>query len=121
MIGYDNLEINHQILLDLPFREGIRIITHDVAKPRHHDVDLVNTPTWESLVSGLGVIDLNGTTEYLQLLAADCADLDFTAGDYSLGVWVYFETGGADDKTPMSRFRADGKQSLTGFDDFSVY
>jgi len=107
MIGYDNLAINNQILLDLPFREGVGAITRDVAKPHHQDVDLVNTPTWESLVSGLGVIDLNGTTEYLQLLAAACADLDFVAGDYSLGVWVYFEAGGADNKTPMSRFLLD--------------
>ena len=104
MIGYDNLAINHQILLDLPFREGVGTITRDVAKPHHQDVDLINTPTWESLVSGLGVIDLNGTNEYLQLLAASSADLDFTSEDYSLGGWVYFRVGGANDKTPMSRF-----------------
>ena len=104
MKGYDNLPINHQILLDLPFREGSGAITRDVAKPHHQDVDLINTPTWESLVSGLGVIDLNGTNEYLQLLAAACADLNFTSGDYSLGEWIYFRAGGANDKTPMSRF-----------------
>ncbi|GAI86583.1 unnamed protein product [marine sediment metagenome] len=107
MIGYDNLAINHQILLDLPFREGVGAITHDVAKPHHQDVDLINAPTWESLVSGLGVIDLNGTNQYLQLLAAACEDLDFTAGDYSLGGWFFFRSGEADDKTPMSRFLLD--------------
>ena len=104
MIGYDNLAINHQILLDLPFREATGAITRDVAKPHHQDVDLINAPTWESLVSGLGVIDLNGTNEYLQLLAAACADLNFTSGDYSLGGWFFFRSGGADDKTPMGRF-----------------
>jgi len=107
MIGYDNLPINHQILLDLPFREGSGTITRDVAKPHHQDVDLINAPTWESLVSGLGVIDLDGINQYLQLLAASSADLDFTAGDYSLGGWVYFRAGGADNKTPMSRFLLD--------------
>ena len=104
MIGYDNYHINHQILLDLPFREATGAITRDVAKPHHQDVDLINTPTWESLVSGLGVIDLNGTNEYLQLLAASCADLDFTSGDYSLGCWFNVESGGADDKTLIGRF-----------------
>jgi len=107
MIGYDNLAINHQILLDLPFREGSGAITRDVAKPHHQDVDLINTPTWESLISGLGVIDLNGVNEYLQLLAASCADLDFTSEDYSLGGWVYFRAGGAVDKTPIGRFLVD--------------
>ena len=107
MIGYDNLAINHQILLDLPFREGTGAITCDVAKPHHQDVDLINAPTWESLVSGLGVIDLDGINQYLQLLAASSADLDFTSEDYSLGEWVYFRAGGPDDKTVMCRFLVD--------------
>jgi len=107
MKGYDNLPINHQILLDLPFREGSGIITRDVAKPHHQNVALVNTPTWESLVSGLGVIDLDGVDQYLQLLAASCVDLNFTSEDYSLGGWVYFRAGGDDNKTPMSRFLLD--------------
>lgn len=93
MLGYDNYNINHQILLDLPFREAIGTITHDVAKPHHQDIDLINTPTWESLVSGLGVIALNGTNEYLELATAACADLDFTSGDYSIGFWFNWESG----------------------------
>jgi len=103
-IGYDNYHINHQILLDLPFREGDGTITRDEAKPHHQDVDLINAPTWESLVSGLGVIDLDGVDQYLVLLAAACADLNFTSGDYSLGGWFFIASGGADDKTLMSRF-----------------
>jgi len=104
-IGFDNLAYNHEILLDLPFREGVGIITRDEAKPHHQDVDLINTPTWESLVSGLGVIDLNGTNEYLRLLAASCADLDFTTGDYSLGIWFYVEPGAS--QMLMCRFQLD--------------
>jgi len=103
---YDNLGINREILLDLPFREGIGTITQDVAKP-HHPVTLHNTPTWTVLDSGLGVLTLNGTNEYLRCLAASCADLDFTSGDYSLGGWFYIESGGDDDKTLMSRFLLD--------------
>lgn len=48
MIGYDNIPENANILLDLPFHEGIGIITRDVAKPHHEDVDLKNTPIWDS-------------------------------------------------------------------------
>lgn len=93
MIGYDNLAINHQILLDLPFREATGIITHDVAKPHHQDVDLINTPTWESLVSGLGVIEFDeASDQYLECIAAATDDLDFTSGDYSIGCWVYRAT-----------------------------
>ena len=83
---YDNKAINVGILLDLPFREGIRARTSDIAKP-HHKVDLVNTPTWAN-VNSLGVLELDGLTEYLQSLGAGSADLDFTNGDYSFGVWI---------------------------------
>lgn len=93
MLSYDKLSFNHQILLDLPFREGVGAITRDVAKPHHQDIDLINTPTWENLASGLGVIAFNGLSEYLELAFADCADLDFTTGDYSYGVWVNREAG----------------------------
>jgi len=84
---YDNLGINKDILLDLPFREGVGVITNDVAKP-HHPVTLVGAPTWTARPSGLMGLTLDGLTEYLQCLAAQCADLDFTNGDYSLGGWI---------------------------------
>jgi len=93
MIGYDNLAINHQILLDLPFREADGAITRDEAKPHHQNVALVDTPTWAKLVSGLGVITLNGTSEYLELARLACVDLDFIAGDYSIGGWFNWAAG----------------------------
>ena len=86
---YDNISLHENILLDLPFREGIRAITHDIAKP-HHVFDLNNTPTWATLASGLGVLDFNGINEYLDSPAADTADLDLT-GNYSLAGWVNWE------------------------------
>jgi len=107
MIGYDKLAINHQILLDLPFREAIRALTRDVAKPHHQDVALINAPTWESLVSGLGVIDLNGTSQYLELATGACVDLNFTNGDYSIGGWFYWESGGEDDQHIIGRYDVD--------------
>jgi len=84
---YDNLGFNIEMLLDLQFREGIGVITQDVAKP-HHPVDLVNTPTWATLDSGLGVLTFNGTTEYAESDTVPTADLDFTTGDYSLACWL---------------------------------
>jgi len=103
MIGYDNLAINHQILLDLPFREGTgALYTHDVAKP-HHPLTMVGAPVWTPLASDLMVLGFD-VTDYIWGLAADTDDLDFTSEDYSLGGWLYFTVGGDDDKTLMSRF-----------------
>ena len=86
-ILYDNISYNRRMLLDLPFREGIGIVTQDVAKP-HHPITMVNTPTWAALDSGKMTINLNGTNEYLQCLSASCTDLDFTSGDFSIGGWL---------------------------------
>ena len=88
MLGYDKISLNHGMLLDLPFREATGAITHDVAKP-HHIAALTNAPTWDEIaLSGLGVIEFNGTNQYLQIPAADSQDLDFT-GDFTLAAWIY--------------------------------
>lgn len=87
---YDSLTSpRDDMLLDLPFREGVGAITQDVAKP-HHPVTLVATPTWAAEASGLGVLDFAGLgpNEYLQCLGADSADLDFMAHNYSLWGWL---------------------------------
>ena len=103
MIGYDNRKVNRQLLLDLPFYEGVGAITRDQAKPHHQDIDLVLTPTWDSVASGLGVIKTDGATnEYLELAGANCADLNFTTGDYSIGVWINWDDGADDDQTVIS-------------------
>ena len=102
---YDSISLNSDILLDLPFREGTGAITHDVAKP-HHPVTLVSTPTWASLASNLGVLELDGATEYLQALNADTADLDFMAGDYSLSIWFKWTDTGSSEIL-MGRYEVD--------------
>jgi len=96
MIGYDNLAINRQIALDLPFREASGLITHDVAKP-HHIASLAgHAPVWgEVALSGLGVLEFNGTSQYLEIPAADTQDLDFT-GDFALAVWIHPVFGACD-------------------------
>jgi len=86
-LHYDDLPINEDILLDLPYREGTGVITQDLAKP-HHSVALVNTPAWTELDSGLTVLTWDGeSNEYLECAHAACEDLDFTDGDYSIGLW----------------------------------
>jgi hypothetical protein len=109
MKGYDDLPMNSDILLDLPFYEGVGAITRDQAKPHHQDVDLVLTPTWDTVaLSGLGVISFDGTTdEYLELAGANCADLNFTSGDYSIGTWMTWGNGTDDDQTVIARYLND--------------
>lgn len=102
---YDNLNFNREILLDLPFREGVGAITQDVAKP-HHPVTLVNTPTWTTLDSGLSVITLDGDNDYLRCLNADSADLGFTTGDYSIGGWFKWSAGD-DSQIVIGRYQLD--------------
>ncbi len=105
-IHYDALDINRDIVLDLPFREGTGIITHSIAKT-HPAVRLINTPTWTPLDSGLGVLELNGTNEYLEADNADTLNLDFTASDYSIGCWFYWATGGGDVQHLIGRYDVD--------------
>ncbi len=88
MRGYDNIPENEDILLDLPFYEGVGTITRDQAKPHHQDVTLINAPTWDTVASGLGVLTFDGTNQRFELDGAACADLDFIAGDYSLSAWI---------------------------------
>ena len=89
MIGFDNLAINHQLLLSLPFDEMTGLVTHDVAKP-HHELTLTGTPpTWNSLVTGFPYIDFDGAADFLQCPAADSDDLNFTTEEFSLLVWLY--------------------------------
>lgn len=93
MKGYDNLGLNQGIVLDLPFREATGLITHDLAKP-HHIATLTGPPTWTDVLaegigpSDLGILQLNGVNQYLQIPGAVTLDLDFI-GDFSLAAWVY--------------------------------
>ena len=102
-ISYDTLGVNSGILLDLPFREGTGIITQDVAKS-HHPITMVNTPTWTTLASKLGVLTLDGVNQYLQCTNASSADLGFTTEDYSVSGWFNWTTGGNTSQIIMGRY-----------------
>lgn len=100
---YDDIGYNQEMLLDLPLREGIGIVTMDVAKP-HHVVDLINTPAWTALGTGLMTLDFDGTTEYMECAGAVSADLNFIAGDYSIGGWFNWTDSIHDSQIIIARY-----------------
>lgn len=102
-ILYDSIGYNQEMLLDLPLREGIGILTADVAKP-HHVVDLINTPTWAALDTDLMTLNFDGTTEYMECEGATCTDLDFTSGDYSVGGWFNWANSVHDSQILIGRY-----------------
>ncbi len=107
MKSYDKIPENDSILLDLPFREGVGVKTFDHAKPHHADIDLINTPTWGALASGLGVLSFAGSgagNEYIELDNAASADLNFIAGDYSYGAWFNWTPGPEDSQLLIGRY-----------------
>ena len=118
MLGYDKYSINHQMLLDLPFREGVGTITRDIAKPHHQPVTLEDPGggsfVWTSPVSGLPCLEFVtvgfGATDgvYLDCSAANTADINFTSGDYSVVAWVnHRDTGHFKPKIVAGRYGVD--------------
>lgn len=88
MKSYDKIPVNQDLLLDLQFSEGTGIVTTDRANNRKYPVDLKNTPTWNTITSGLGVLSFDSASnEYAEIDSLDSVDLDFTSGDYSVGCW----------------------------------
>lgn len=90
MIGYDKYSINHQLLFDLTLEEtvgGDLAYVYDRAKPHHRCVLHGATIGWTLMPSGLTVIDCT-VDDWIDCLAADTGDLDFVAGDFSMGMWV---------------------------------
>ncbi len=89
--GYDNDPIMQGILLDLQMKEGTGTVTNDWAKPHHEPVTLTGAPAWGD-VDDLPILDFNSATpDYVKVLQADSADLNFISGDFSGAVWVKFD------------------------------
>jgi hypothetical protein len=101
----DRDSLNNQLLFSLPMFEGTGAATvRDVARP-HHPVTQTGTPAWTQLSpSGLWVMDFDGTNDYLSCLAASCADLGFTSGEFSGILWANVITGA--NRTLMSKSAA---------------
>jgi len=91
-VGHDKKSIyDDSLLLSLPLNEGSGVQLCDIAKP-HHYID--GNMARSSVASGMPVCSFNGATQYADCLAADCADLNIIAQDYSIVGWVYYQALG---------------------------
>lgn len=99
---YDLMRTNFQALLDIRFLEGTGTAVNDFAKP-HHLCTCTGAPTWASLaLNNLNVLDFNpATPDYIIIAAAAAVDINFTAGDFSLGVWIEPDALGV--RNPMTK------------------
>ena len=117
-VGFDKVDINNSLLLGLPFREGIGIVTKDVAKPQRvltQHLPGAGTFDWENENTGVPYLEftpVGGVGVYLTCPAADTADMDFTTEDYSVGGWINWTSGTAQSQIVIGRYGTD----LDGWD-----
>jgi len=102
-VGYDALDVNKDLLLDLPFDEGTGILVHDRAKPQR--VLTQHLPgggsfAWGNVITGCPYLQWipiapGGATDgvYLDCPAAFTDDMNFTSEDYSIGGWIKWGAG----------------------------
>lgn len=89
MRGYDHLNINSGILLDLRMQEETGTNTQDWAKP-HHLCTLNGVPVWTNLANDLSSLEFDPSNpDYVISLAAATGDLNFTVGGFSGMAWIY--------------------------------
>ena len=88
--GFDHAELNHQLLLSLPFREGAGARTYDWSKA-NREFTLVSAPPWTNLDNGLTVLEFLNVADVLTCPGADTADMDFTSEDFSLMAWAHHD------------------------------
>ena len=125
-IGDDNLAINKDLLLGLPFREGGGTVrTQDMSK-LNRPISM-NDPgggswVWGNLATGIPYLQFvavgGGAADgvYLDCPAADTADLDFTSGDYSIGGWINWDATGGWSEILIGRYGVDLDGWETYFD-----
>lgn len=94
--GFDKEAINSQLLFGLTLEEmigGNLAVIHDRAKPHHTCTLHGATIGWGSLASGIPYLDLTAITpDWVDCPAADTADLNFIAGDFSLIAWINIDS-----------------------------
>jgi len=111
---YDNLGLNENIELDLSMLEATGVYLHDESKNHHIATQhaTLGTPLWMQLASGRYGISINpayptvDTKQFYDIPAADCLNLDFTSGDYSLALWFYWTSTGSS-QILMSKYALD--------------
>jgi hypothetical protein len=99
---YDSLTLNDDIQLDLSMLEASGLLCHD--ESNNHSMatmqSAIGAPLWQQIAAGHFGVYLNliyptlNTNQFIDIPAADCANLDFTSGDYSLSFWFnWTDTG----------------------------
>jgi len=115
-VGFDNLAINRNLLLGLPFREGQGLITHDDAKLNRlltQNVPGGGAFNWGNLATGIPYLEfvpigagaMDGV--YLTCPAADTGDMNFTTGDYSIGGWLNWGAGSFQSEILIGRYATE--------------
>lgn len=98
--GYDHLDVNQDLVLDLRMVEGTGgagVQTLDWSKG-HMVTTLAGPPTWTQLANELMTLDFNpATPDYLTSTAAASGALNFTSGDFSAVAWFNPDTFGERD------------------------
>ncbi|HUV76234.1 MAG TPA: LamG-like jellyroll fold domain-containing protein [Dehalococcoidales bacterium] len=84
---------NLELLLDLHFRRSITDLVDDWAAPLHpitrNPGGDPGGPAWTDLANNLTVLDFNAANpDWLEILAADSIDLNFTDSDFSFAAWI---------------------------------
>lgn len=77
------------LYLWLPLNEGVGALVHDRSMQMVTPFTLHGTPVWTQLASGIMVLDFDATNpDWLDCPAGSTGPLDFTSGDFSIGVWA---------------------------------
>jgi len=90
-VGYDNLDINHNMVLDLAFRDGVAAstIVRDESKSRYAFTKTGLPAPYTLPGSGLQVMDFTlATPDFLEAAIAAVPNLDFTSEDFSYAGWL---------------------------------
>ena len=92
---YDNLALNTNIVLDWQFIEGGGTLVHDQSKSGIIGT-LHNGPWWPTAMGQpfYGIYLFEVWTHYIRVFAANCKQLNFTSGDYSLSFWFNWQDTG---------------------------
>jgi hypothetical protein len=107
---YDNLPLNEDIVLDWPFLEGAGTVVHDQSKSGSNGMLITGGLGfwWPAQIGNpfYGIYLFEVWTQYIRVLAADCKQLNFTSGDYSLSFWFnWVDTG--DSLIIMGKYAVD--------------
>lgn len=86
MVGYDNYNLAHQLVLDLSLEEETGLVAYCRGKTEII-ATLHGTLTWQQFVNGLQYLEFT-PGDWLDAPGADTTGLNFTAGDFSLAVWA---------------------------------